>query len=170
MPRLLTSDADVRRALRRQLAQDHHPPATRIIEELGLDEGSVRIDVAVVNGRLLGYEIKSDRDTLDRLREQACVYCSVFDEVVLVAGKRHRAAAARAAGGETAVLVLEAAGVYHCPGSRRYGHGGGTTMSECAALRKGYGPAQGTGCGARCAEEPTASAAMTIGSTTTIGP
>ena len=34
------------------------------VEELGVCRGRVRVDVAVVNGTLHGYEIKSDRDSL----------------------------------------------------------------------------------------------------------
>jgi hypothetical protein len=107
MPTPWTTDADVRRALRAKLREEHSEPGTRIIEELGLGEGIVRIDVAVVNGQLLGYEIKSDRDTLDRLPDQAALYNAVFDEVVLVTGKRHRAAASRVVPRWWGVVVAE---------------------------------------------------------------
>ena len=61
----------------------------RIIEELGVKHGAARIDVAVVNGVLHGYEIKSDRDTLLRLPEQMHIFNSVFDQMTLVVGKSH---------------------------------------------------------------------------------
>ena len=61
---------------------------TVIIEELGLCRGQVRLDVAVVNGLLHGYEIKSDRDSLRRLRKQVDVYGKVLDRVTLVVGDR----------------------------------------------------------------------------------
>jgi hypothetical protein len=58
-------DRDVRAALLRRLSSDYADDAdTRIVEEMGVWSGSVRIDVAVINGELSGYELKSDRDTL----------------------------------------------------------------------------------------------------------
>ncbi len=51
--------------------------------------GAARVDVAVVNGSLHGYELKSDSDSLGRLARQAHVYSSVLDRVTLVAGRRH---------------------------------------------------------------------------------
>jgi hypothetical protein len=49
----------------------------------------VRIDLAVLNERLHGYEIKSAADRLDRLEQQAAGYSSVFDTVTLVTEQRH---------------------------------------------------------------------------------
>jgi hypothetical protein len=62
---------------------------TLIVQELGLCRGTVRADVAVINGMLKGYEIKSDRDTLARLECQAETYNRVFDSVTVVAAARH---------------------------------------------------------------------------------
>jgi len=83
-------DADVREALRKRLYRDHDGDAdTLIVEEMGVWSGSVRIDVAVINGELSGYELKSDRDTLERLPAQADIYSKVFDRMTLVVGARH---------------------------------------------------------------------------------
>src|SRR5437870_5424523 len=88
-------DADVRRALLDDLrAKYDGDPDTRIIPELGLCQGDVRIDVAVVNGSLNGYEIKSDADTLDRLPAQQEAYSKILDTVMAVAGGRHLEAVA----------------------------------------------------------------------------
>ena len=82
-------DRDVRKALYAQVLIEHRgDPNTLIVEELGIC-GISRVDVAVVNGVLHGYEIKSDSDTLDRLPSQAKVYSAVFDFVTIVAGRRH---------------------------------------------------------------------------------
>ena len=51
--------------------------------------GRVRLDVAVVNGLLHGYEIKSDRDSLRRLHGQVDVYGRVLDQATLVVGDRY---------------------------------------------------------------------------------
>ena len=82
-----TNDTVIREELIKQLAKDY--PNHRIIPELGIWHGTVRIDVAVVNGTLRGFEIKSDRDTLDRLPDQMQAYNAIFDEVTLVVGSRH---------------------------------------------------------------------------------
>src|SRR5689334_921725 len=60
-----------------------------IFDELGVQHGANRVDYAIVNGIMCGYEIKSDRDTLDRLPEQVKEFSEVFDELTLVVGKRH---------------------------------------------------------------------------------
>jgi hypothetical protein len=82
-------DSRIRSALLSKLIDEHkcHPGAG-FIEELGLCRGSVRVDVVVVNSLLCGYEIKSDRDSLRRLANQAEVYGKVLDQATLVVGKR----------------------------------------------------------------------------------
>lgn len=81
-------DADIRSALREGVLAAHHDdPNTVVVEELGILRGAVRVDVAVVNGRLHGYEIKSEADTLERLPRQARLYSQVFDYVTLVVPK-----------------------------------------------------------------------------------
>lgn len=84
-------DLDIRDALRSLLIARHRAePDTLILDELGLCEGEVRIDLAVINGILAGYEIKSDRDTLQRLPVQADVYGRVLNEITLVVNGTHR--------------------------------------------------------------------------------
>jgi hypothetical protein len=83
-------DSDIRAALHLRLQTQHQDdPATQIVNEMGVLKGGCRIDVAVINGRLEGFEIKSDRDTLDRLPRQAEAYGRVFDRVTAVCGPRH---------------------------------------------------------------------------------
>ena len=83
-------DHDIRPALRRWV-QELEPgsPDCVVIEELGLNKGAVRVDVAVVNGIMHAYEIKSDADSLRRLSKQAEHYGKCFDRVSLVLGSRH---------------------------------------------------------------------------------
>ena len=83
-------DRDVRAAVRQRLEAEHFgDPNTLIVDEMGVWSGTVRIDIAVINGEICGYELKSDRDTLARLPMQADVYSRVFDKVTLVVGDRH---------------------------------------------------------------------------------
>lgn len=88
------TDAEIRSALRLSLLAKHVEDVdTVIINELGLCRGRVRVDVAVVNGTLHGYEIKSDRDSLRRLGGQIEFYGKILDRVTLVVGRRHLARA-----------------------------------------------------------------------------
>lgn len=85
-----TNDTVIREKLVTRLTEEYAAyPDQRIIPELGLWHGAARIDVAVVNGVLHGFEIKSDRDTLARLPEQMQAYNAIFDQVTLVVGSKH---------------------------------------------------------------------------------
>lgn len=85
-----TNDKVIRTALKKNLEDTYRKdPHAKIIEELGITHGAARVDIAVVNGVLHGYELKSDLDTLNRLPEQMRIYNSVLDQVTLVVGKSH---------------------------------------------------------------------------------
>lgn len=87
---ICTSDSTIRKALKTNLKNIYKlNPHVRVIEELGIIHGLARIDLAVINGSIHGYELKSDLDTLLRLPAQMKVYNSVLDKVTLVVGKRH---------------------------------------------------------------------------------
>jgi hypothetical protein len=62
---------------------------TRIINELGLENGASRVDVAVVNGIMHGYEIKSDLDNLQRLPRQMEYYNRAFERMTIVVGRKY---------------------------------------------------------------------------------
>jgi hypothetical protein len=84
------NDAAIRAATRKALLHEHKGDAeTVIFDELGVQHGASRIDLAVVNGELHGFELKSNRDTLARLPEQIETYGRVFDRVTLVVGENH---------------------------------------------------------------------------------
>lgn len=76
-------------ALRSHLLNYHENGPIRIIEELGINHGSVRADMAAFNGIMHCYEIKSDKDTLLRLPAQIKAYNAVFDRVTVVVGLSH---------------------------------------------------------------------------------
>jgi hypothetical protein len=83
-------DPEIRQRLRQRLEIEFgNDPTALILDELGVCCGQVRADMAVVNGELKGFEIKSDRDTLLRLRSQVSDYCKVFDTVSIVVGTKH---------------------------------------------------------------------------------
>jgi hypothetical protein len=83
-------DGDIRRSLIDHLESVHgDEPDTLIRNEVGICAGSRRIDVAVFNGEIAGYEIKSDEDTLTRLAGQVDAYSRVLDRASLVTTARH---------------------------------------------------------------------------------
>lgn len=61
----------------------------RIIDEMSVCSGEARIDIAVINGHLHGFEIKSEVDTLERLPGQAFAYSRIFDTVTIICGENH---------------------------------------------------------------------------------
>ncbi len=83
-------EIDIRNALKKELKLIHaNEPDTLIIDELGICQGESRVDLAVVNGSLNGFEIKSDRDTLDRLPRQLDYYNRCFDYMTIVVARNH---------------------------------------------------------------------------------
>lgn len=89
-------DGDVRATLRVVLPQWHgEEPQARIVEEFGIGNGDVRVDLVAIDELLHGYEIKSDLDTLARLPTQAKRYSQALDRVTLVVGERHHSKAKR---------------------------------------------------------------------------
>jgi hypothetical protein len=82
-------DIDIRRKLRVDRRLHFGEADTRIVEELGLCQGIARVDIAVVNGSIHGYEIKSERDTLERLPAQIDIYSRALDLVTVVTAPTH---------------------------------------------------------------------------------
>ncbi|MDI9313345.1 MAG: sce7726 family protein [Hydrotalea sp.] len=79
-------EADIRHSLIQEIQNFYKNEPALIVEELGLQHGASRIDVAVINGEIHGYEIKSDADTFERLPAQALIYNKVLDKITLVVG------------------------------------------------------------------------------------
>lgn len=83
-------DSDVREAtLARLLSHARTCPDTLIINELGIEHGSSRVDIAVINGHIRGLEIKAEADSLSRLPRQIEAYGKVVDRATLIAAERH---------------------------------------------------------------------------------
>lgn len=90
MMKFATADADIRTALHaKRLRRAKSDPNTLVIDELGLAHAKSRIDVAVINGCIHGYEIKSAKDTLDRLATQIAIYLQTLQKLTIVAAPKH---------------------------------------------------------------------------------
>lgn len=72
--------------IRRQHPDDG---STGLLEEFRMPRPSARIDLAVVNGELAGFEIKSDADKLTRLSLQVPAFSRFFDRVSIVTTFKH---------------------------------------------------------------------------------
>lgn len=104
------TDADIRAALFASLAADgllsrddrrvtdSDNVSAFVVQELPIRGGFVRADVVVVSPSAVHvYEIKSDRDRLDRLPEQVRTYSTVADYLTIVTGWNHAAEVLRVA-------------------------------------------------------------------------
>jgi hypothetical protein len=83
-------DADIRVPLEAWIKRRHmREPDTKIIHELPIPRPSARVDMAVINGRLAGFEIKSDVDSAARLVNQVASFSQVFERMTLVTTRKH---------------------------------------------------------------------------------
>lgn len=85
-----TTDAEIRAALHtKRLRAIRQLPDTLVVDELGLAHAKVRIDIAVINGCVHGYEIKSSADTLERLPAQLALYKRCLGKLTVVCAPKH---------------------------------------------------------------------------------
>jgi hypothetical protein len=83
-------DSDIRNVLASYLISWYsNDPDTIIVNEMGVIHGQSRVDMAVINGILHGYEIKSESDNLLRLPSQINDYNKVFDRMTIVVQRSH---------------------------------------------------------------------------------
>jgi hypothetical protein len=85
-----TRESQIRDSLHSKLKKEYNnDPDTIILDEFNVCQGEARIDIALINGAMHGFEIKSDHDTLKRLLKQIDVYNRIFDTVTIVTGTTH---------------------------------------------------------------------------------
>ncbi len=68
--------------------------------------GNCKADVAILNGTSTVYEIKSERDNLDRLQSQVSAYRTVFAKVNIITGSNHVASIFNIVPEDVGILVL----------------------------------------------------------------
>lgn len=110
-PGMKLSDPDIRSALKREWSAVQPINDAVLLEEVRCWRGYVRADyLCVTGGRLSIVEIKSDRDSLRRFREQIRVYSAIADQVTLVVGWTLAARALRAVPSWWDVVLAERRG------------------------------------------------------------
>ena len=85
-------DPDIRKVLYRKFLMTKEfllDSSTLVNNEFDVCRGISRVDIAVINGKMHGYEIKSEQDTLERLPMQMDSYNKVFDKMTIVTGEKH---------------------------------------------------------------------------------
>lgn len=83
------TEKEMREHLRAQLAERAAASGARLYEELQIELGAARVDLALVGPALEGYELKSDFDDFSRMHNQIHAYNRVFDTITLVTGSAH---------------------------------------------------------------------------------
>lgn len=68
--------------------------------------GSCKADVVILNGTSTVYEIKSERDGLERLSSQINSYRQIFDRINVIAGENHLTALESTLPNEIGILLL----------------------------------------------------------------
>jgi len=87
---LQTTDNEIRNALhKKRLATYHKRKDIMVIDELGVAHGENRIDIAVANEYIHGYEIKSSKDNLLRFSKQLSAYTKCFEKLTIVSAEVH---------------------------------------------------------------------------------
>lgn len=86
-------DSDIRKILYSDFLQEKkfikNPEDTIIIDEFSGGYSTARIDISVLNGSFHGYEIKSERDTLERLPNQIEYYRKIFEYITIVTTEKY---------------------------------------------------------------------------------
>jgi hypothetical protein len=84
----MSTESAVRSALRSQLLSNVDS-AKGIVDEFWVPRSHERADLVAVGSSFDGFEIKTERDTLQRLPRQASAYGRLFDHCTLVVAANH---------------------------------------------------------------------------------
>lgn len=85
-----TNDQDIRHALHNRLRKQYYVKEDHlVIDELSLEHGRNRVDIAVFDNYIHGYEIKSSKDNLLRLQNQLLQYSKSLQKVTFVVAENH---------------------------------------------------------------------------------
>lgn len=79
------TETTIREALLKHLREKSNDV---VLEEVKIEGGAARIDVASFGREIVGYEIKSDFDKIDRMSNQIHAYNRAFNKINLVCGAR----------------------------------------------------------------------------------
>lgn len=84
------AEQELRHAVLAMLAKQAESSEARVVEELQIELGAARVDIAVISQQLQAFELKSDLDNFGRLHNQIHAYNRVFDRITIVTGPQYR--------------------------------------------------------------------------------
>lgn len=87
------SEKELRAHVREMLVARATTEGARMFEELQIEHGAARVDLALVGAELQAFELKSDFDNFSRMHNQIHAYNRVFDRITIVTGAVHAQAA-----------------------------------------------------------------------------
>lgn len=105
------NELQIKALLQAKLASSQHGQGAAFVSELFIDDFSRRADLVMANGKLSAFEIKSEKDTLERLDGQLATYMRLFEQVTVVCAERHKAGVEERVPDGVGVWVLTADGI-----------------------------------------------------------
>ncbi len=106
------TEQEIRSLLKAKLADSHHGRGAAFVSELFIDSFSRRADLVMANGKLAAFEIKSERDSLDRLDGQLKTYLRLFERVTIVCATKHLAGVQARAQEEVGIWIMKDDGTF----------------------------------------------------------
>lgn len=106
------TEQEIRSLLKAKLAGSPHGREAAFVSELFIDSFSRRADLVMANGKLAAFEIKSERDSLDRLDGQLQTYLRLFERVTVVCAQRHLAGVQARAQEDVGIWLLKEDGTF----------------------------------------------------------
>lgn len=83
------TELEIRNAIIASMSSTSTWANSAFIPEMFVDEFTRRADLVVAGNKLIAFEIKTERDTLDRLDGQLESYTRFFEQVTVVCAERH---------------------------------------------------------------------------------
>jgi hypothetical protein len=93
----MLKELDIKQALKTDKSKTQSPlykihkkdNSTIVVDEMCINNSSVRADVVAINDELHCFEIKSDVDTFKRLENQMNNYLEIFDKIYFITTEKH---------------------------------------------------------------------------------
>jgi hypothetical protein len=83
------SARELSRIVKKRILESSKDKDVRLVPEMQICGGTARVDFALLNGLLHGYEIKGSLDNLTRLPNQAKAYNQVFNRITIIVAPNH---------------------------------------------------------------------------------
>ncbi|WP_250492562.1 sce7726 family protein [Caballeronia sp. GAWG1-1] len=84
-----------------------HKVSDVFINELCIVDKTCRVDLVHANGRFIGFEVKSEADTLKRWPQQMDAYLRIFDEVWLCCHRKHALRGAETSDPAVGIIIID---------------------------------------------------------------